>query len=327
MAKIIGNLVPEDDYTHPLGEETNFNESMYFNFFDPEQSIGGFVRLGNRANEGTAEMTVCVYRDDGRVLFNFKRAPIANNEAFDAGGLRFDVIEPSEELSTRYSGGAVELKDARSMSDPAKAFRKSPRRRLEIDLRHRAVGPMYGSSRSRSEEERNPEKQFGKAHYEQHMHVTGRLQIDDETLEIDGYGLRDHSWGPRYWQAIEGYEWLTMNFGPDFGAMISVIRRGEGDEKQGGVLVRDGELSLIKQVSIETEFEDNDLYHRGLKVRLETTSGESLVIDGVVKGFIPLRNRRDGRVTHIGEGMTEWRCGDRVGYGLSEYLSQGAAED
>jgi hypothetical protein len=27
-------------------------------------------------------------------------------------------------------------------------------------------------------------------------------------------------------------------------------------------------------------------------------------------------------VTHIGEGMTRWRVGDRVGYGLSEFLRQ-----
>jgi hypothetical protein len=39
--------------------------------------------------------------------------------------------------------------------------------------------------------------------------------------------------------------------------------------------------------------------------------------------LIPLRNRRDGLVTRISEGMTEWRLEDgRVGYGLSEYLDQ-----
>ena len=68
MARIIGNLSPEDDFTHPLGPEPNFNESMYFNFFDRSRSLGGFVRLGNRANEGQAEMTVCLYLPDGRVL-------------------------------------------------------------------------------------------------------------------------------------------------------------------------------------------------------------------------------------------------------------------
>jgi len=95
MAKLIGDLVPEDDYMHELGPEPNFNESMYFNFFDPEKSIGGFVRLGNRANEGQAEMTVTLYLPDGRVLFMFKRPDIDGNDAFDAGGLRFEVIELS----------------------------------------------------------------------------------------------------------------------------------------------------------------------------------------------------------------------------------------
>jgi len=327
LAQIIGNIVPEDDYTHPLGEEPNFNESMYFNFFDPEQSIGGFVRLGNRANEGNAEMTVCLYLADGRVLFNFKRAAIDHNDAFNAGGMEFEVCDPSEKLRTRYSGGVVELREPRSMAEPSKAFANNPRRQLKIDLTHWASGPMYGSTNSRSEEARDSEKQFGKAHYEQHMRVAGRIEIDDEALEFQGFGLRDHSWGPRHWQAIEGYEWLTMNFGPDFGAMVSIIRRDANNEKRGGVVVRAGEFSLIKHVEIETRFEANALYHRELDVRIETQGGEALTILGEVKGFIPLRNRRHGLVTHIGEGMTQWRCGDRLGYGLSEYLRTVRATD
>ncbi len=122
MAKIIGNLKPEDDYTHPLGPETNFNESMYFNFFDPEQSIGGFIRIGNRANEGRAEVTVTLYLKAGRVLFTFKRAPIEHNDAFDAGGARFEVIEPSQKLRTVYEGSAFDLAEPRDMTDPRKAF-------------------------------------------------------------------------------------------------------------------------------------------------------------------------------------------------------------
>ena len=91
MARIVGNLVPEDDYTHPLGPEPNFNESAYFNFFDPERHIGGFVRLGNRANEGRAEKTVTLYLPDGRVLFSFGREPISNNEGVQNGRTRVIV--------------------------------------------------------------------------------------------------------------------------------------------------------------------------------------------------------------------------------------------
>ena len=38
--------------------------------------------------------------------------------------------------------------------------------------------------------------------------------------------------------------------------------------------------------------------------------------------MIPLRNRKGGRTTRISEGMTEWTCEGRTGYGLSEYLDQ-----
>ena len=44
---------------------------------------------------------------------------------------------------------------------------------------------------------------------------------------------------------------------------------------------------------------------------------------GRVMGYIPLRNRRKGSHTHVGEGMTEYTLdGEQVGYGLSEYLDQ-----
>lgn len=322
MARILGNLVPEDDYTHELGPEPNFNESMYFNFFDPQKRMGGFVRLGNRANEGRAEMTVCLYLPDGRVLFAFKRAPIEHNDAFDAGGLRFEVLEPTERLRTVYEGSVLELDDPKAMADPRQAFSKSPKRRLRIDLVHRAAGPMYGKAGDPDEADRDAEQQFAKAHYEQHMAVEGMVEIDGAPIPISGHGLRDHSWGPRHWQAIESYEWLTMNFGDAMGAMISIVRRDADHVRVGGVIVRGDEVDGVKHAEISADFAPNGLYHERVHVDLETTKGERMQIEGEVQGFIPLRNRRDGLVTHIGEGMTEWRVGGLVGYGLSEFLRQ-----
>ena len=104
MARIVGNLVPEDDYMHVLGPESNWNESMYFNFFDREHRLGGFVRLGNRANERQAEMTVALYLPDGRALFMWKRPEITSNDAFDAGGLRFEVLEPAKVIGLIFNG-------------------------------------------------------------------------------------------------------------------------------------------------------------------------------------------------------------------------------
>ena len=34
MVAIFGDIQAQDDATHALGPEKNFNESMYFNFFE-----------------------------------------------------------------------------------------------------------------------------------------------------------------------------------------------------------------------------------------------------------------------------------------------------
>ncbi|MCK9518686.1 MAG: hypothetical protein M0R74_06640 [Dehalococcoidia bacterium] len=315
MVTIVGNVKPEDDYTHPLGPEENFNESVYFNFFDREHQMGGFLRIGNRANEGYAEMTVIVYLPDGSALFNYKRPQISNNDAWDAGGMKVEVITPGEKLRTTYAGSVVNLKDPIEMREPSVAFKENPHSKIKLDLVHEGVGPIYGHVA-----DEKSGNDFARAHYEQHMRVTGTLQVDDgEVLEITGHGLRDHSWGPRYWQSIADYRWITGNFGDDLGMVISVV----GD-RVGGVFHKGPDTILkITDVSIDTEYEGNTNYHKALTARVKLENGDEHVVEGSVKGFIPLRNRRAGQFTHIGEGMTEYVLdGDRVGYGLSEYLDQ-----
>lgn len=314
MVKIYGNVKAEDDYTHPLGPEENFNESVYFNFFDREQNLGGFLRIGNRANEGNAEMTVIVFQPDGSALFNYKRPKISDNDAWSAGGAAVEVLKPGETILTTYNGSVVYLRDPRDMKDPSKAFKQNPHVPLALELTHHGCGPIYGHVGDPDDG-----NQFARAHYEQHMRVEGTLQIGDEApVEIRGHGLRDHSWGPRFWQSTPSYRWITGNYGDDLGMVVSV----SGDRK-GGVLHKGDELLRIVDVELETDYEEGTKYHSGLRAKLTLENGEEHRIEGRVKGFIPLRNRRAGTSTHIGEGMTEYVLdGDRVGYGLSEYLDQ-----
>jgi hypothetical protein len=323
MARIIGNLAPEDDLMHPLGPEKNFNESAYYNFFDTKKSLGGWFRIGNRANEGNAERTVCLYLPDGRVLFSFGRPAIANNDAFDAGGLKFEVLETTDRHRTTFDGTVVELREPRQMADPKAAFQNNPKKRVQFDLEHVAVGPLYGHKAEEKPGEK-AEEGFARAHFEQHMKVTGSLTIDGETQRIEGFGLRDHSWGPRYWQSLHSYEWLTLNFGEGLGAMVSIVQRDAAgkDVSRSGVIVRGMEMERIVDAQITAEYEDNGLYHKSLTAKIKTEKGAEHTITGKVTGFIPLRNRRENLETFIGEGMTEWRLGDQVGYGLSEFLRQ-----
>lgn len=321
MAKVVGDIQAQDEYTHPLGSEVNFNESMYFNFFDQKRRMGGFTRIGNRANEGYAEMTLCLFMPNGDVLFNFKRPEIKDNNAFNAGGMQFEVIEPLMRLRTTYQGSAVYLTDATQLTDPREAFKNNPHKRVKLDLTHDAIAPLYGST-GRNRKVVDHEEEFAKAHYEQHMRIAGTIALDDEVIDINAFGLRDHSWGPRYWQALKYYRWLTCSCGPDFSFMTTEIVDHEGKRRESGVVVRGDSLAKVKTVAIKSEFASNNLFHQGMTIDLGLESGEALTIEGAVKGFAPLRNRRAGLTTHVGEAMTEYTCGKFTGYGISEYLDQ-----
>jgi hypothetical protein len=321
-------LLPTDDLMHENTGEPNFNESAYYNFFDPARKVGGFVRLGNRPNEGYAEMTTCFYLPDGRVAFMFKRPQIAGNAAHEAGGLTFAVREPFVEHHVTYRGHCCMLANPLEMADPKAAFSANPFVPVELDVRWLGLSPGYGGEYRRRDGDRwvsvrseKPGQEFAKGHLEQHGKSVGTVTIDGQTFQLDAPGIRDHSWGPRYWQAPQYYRWLTMSFGDDLGAVPMLTVQRDGREIHAGYVYRKGrDNERIVKTEVATEFVGEQQLHDRLVVRATTASGETIEITGKVLSMIPLRNRRDGRVTRIAEGMTEWRWGDRVGYGLAEYL-------
>lgn len=313
-------LEPQDEYLHELGPEETFNESMYFNVYDPAHRLGGFFRLANRANEGRGEMTVCLYLPDGRVGFMFQRPEVRTNDAFDAAGMRFEVVTPFEELTVSYAGKVVMLDDPLAMADPRVAFTENPDERCTAELTYTRVSDMVGGEPDQPHE--RPGEEFAKGHYEQLVRAVGTIAVGDQEWAVDGFGLRDHSWGPRTWQAPWYYRWLTGNAGPDFGFMVSRIARQDREGTRGGFVWEDGELHLCGYSEIATEWEGEDKYHRRIDALLRSGDREWRIA-GNVLNLIPLRNRRDGRVTRISEGLTEWHVEGRpTGYGLSEYLDQ-----
>ncbi|HXQ15818.1 MAG TPA: hypothetical protein VN814_14470 [Caulobacteraceae bacterium] len=327
--KLITRLLPQDEYTHVPDAAANYNESMYFNVFDHATQVGGWFRIGNRPNEGYAEMSVCLYLPGGRVGFMFGRPKISNNDAMDAGGLKIEVVEPFRKLRLTYDGKVCLMDRPFEMANPSKAFRDNPQVDCRIELDYEGVSPMYGGETVRADgqpREIDPEKSFAKAHYEQHVAAKGRFTVAGETHQIDGFGLRDKSWGPRHWSAINWYRWCPVNFGRDFGMMLSIVTGADGAPHEGGMVFADGAYDLISECKMDTDWDENG-YQTGLRAQVKTRGGKAYEVSGKVLSLIPLRSRRtapDGTElnTRITEGMTEYRCGDLVGYGLSEYLDQ-----
>jgi hypothetical protein len=319
-------LDPRDEYMHTPEPVANYNESMYFNAFDTRQGVGLWMRIGNRPNEGYAEMTCCVYLSDGRVGFMFARPPITDNAQMAAAGMRFEVVEAFSRHRVTYEGDLLMMDDPHAMSDPSAAFKRYPKRPARMALDFTGVSPMHGGEIVDALGQPialDPEHAVYRGHTEQNMAVNGFIAVDGQRYEVTGgTGYRDKSWGPRHWHSFFWYKWLPVTFDQDFGLLLSIKGRPEGGPNRiSGNVLRDGAYEAVIDGRIETHY-DQAWYPRELTAWI-TTKRNTYELQARVLATVPLRHRRagaaGGRYTRITESMSEYTCQGRVALGMTEY--------
>jgi hypothetical protein len=315
---------PEDELPHPAGAEINFNESVYLNGFDAETGVGGWMRLGNRANEGYAELSVCLYLPGGRIACGFGRPGISANDRFEAGGLAYRVVEPFLSVEMRYEGDLNLVDDPETLRDPQTLFANGPKAPGAVRFAFSAESPVHGGAPAHERVQTMYGRDFSFGHFNQHGRVVGEIRVGDQTFPIDGRGWRDHSWGPRYWQAIYYYRLFLANFPNGDGFMLLKISDRNGFARRVGVLLVDGQYEEITDLDVITDWtEAKDPRNVRLGVR---TANRKAVITGEILTLAPLRNRRraDGEtlVSRIAEGHTRFTWGDQQGFGMTEYIER-----
>lgn len=319
-------LDPLDEYTHPPEPAVNYNESMYFNAFNSAARVGAWMRIGNRPNEGHAEMTCCVYLPDGSVGFIFARPAIGDNRAMDAGGMRFEVVEPFRRLRARYQGELLVMKNPRELADPGIAFKTNPKQRALIELEFAGISPMFGGEVVRVDGKPyviDPEQSTSRGHTEQHMSASGHLTVGGVRYRLEGgTGYRDKSWGPRHWHNYYWYRWIPVTFDRDFGVVVTIRGRRDAQPVITGNILRNGAFEPVESMRLQTQW-DEDYYHRAFTVQLRTAQ-RAYVLEGQVVSVVPLRHKPlpgadPNTLTRIVEALTEYRCDGRTVLGMSEF--------
>ena len=127
--------------------------------------------------------------------------------------------------------------------------------------------------------------------------------------------MRDHSWGVRDWQAVPYWRWFGMVVDPDNFLVLNNVGTPDGGETAGGFLMRDGVLAPIVECDTESELDPELGCQRSFEAHAADSDGRRTVLAGRALEVAPLRQRRDGRLTHVNEGLTEYdwdgRAGDR----------------
>lgn len=327
-SRAVRPLRPEDDHNHPVESHPFFNESRYVHLIGAAGDIGGWLRIGNRANQGYAEMTICLYLPGGRAGFMHLRPPGRIEDCKSAAGLSFDIDEAFRRMRVRYAGELYLMADGREMDDPKRAFAQSPRLACTVALSLEAIAPAHGGellADDGSPYDEGEGRYFARAHFDQSMRGRGTITVGGERFEIDGFGLRDHSWGPRIWQAIPWYRWFPCTFDDGFAICLMMVMQADGQYLETG-FIHDGSGTLRHASDLRLQSSYDERRHpTGFTLGFRDELGRRYDVRGETLAAVPCRHVRllpDGSrdLSRIMESMTRYVCNGKVGYGLAEYM-------
>ncbi len=321
---------PADERMHPTGDAAGWSESYYFNFVDPDSNIAMFTRMGFRPGNGWADALHVVYLGGERVAFTYGRRDIgADLTAYDGdlavGNLRLTCLAPFDHWRIGYDGPAQDIADAAVLLQRRKLrgdhWYRPAQLRMQVDFLGTSP-PHYAAAGERG-------------HFEHTGRVSGRIQLDEQSFDVAGYGVRDKSWGPRDWGAGGGdsgaggpdggrephpfVNWFSMNFGADTAMGGACLRQPDGAMRGTGWLWRDGQLQDLDEVTIDTRYRPDSILHTSLQLRAHSTSGDTLNVTGRVLTVCPTKIPMPGGATFVNEGLAEFTLDGMTGYGIAEH--------
>ncbi len=310
------------DFMHPVEGDTAWSESYYFNCYDPVTDSGFFTRCGIRPNEGTLDIGMSVWLPGGALAqgggVREQRTMIDSGLAVD--GIEYTRIEPMRRW--RITADCETL--VRNLHDAAEPVRPA---RLRMEVGYEALMPAIGADGQgahgigASVETR---KSVGKGHLEQAGRWRGWIEVDGARHELgEARGNRDKSWGPRTWSGTGSrmWRWFTINLGDD--VHLGGIRIGtDAGDLHRGWIWKDGEHASVREWHVESTIADDGVTHTATRLRVTDKQDRTHEIDGVMLRNAPHRMEQGDRVAVLNEGLARWSYGDRIGYGISEYLHQ-----
>jgi hypothetical protein len=163
-------------------------------------------------------------------------------------------------------------------------------------------------------------------HYEQPIIATGTLKLVEkgtiyETRNIKGLGHRDHSWGVRDWVQFDGWNWVSAQFEE---MTINFVKSHLfGVSPQMGVIYSKGkENIIIKDIEVTTiTKEDGKTPSSSTFVLTDEDGNKKILKSNTISNlYLPIPTLNG--LMEVYEQVTTFTYGNKIGYGISEYLTK-----
>lgn len=248
-----------DEGLHPASDHPLWQESVLLHWYDAKQGIGGWHRVGREPNNqgGRGALWSYLFSKDGGWQFRH-----CGEVVLDARDRYNNGFRSGEALSFTYEDGSAKYR-----------IREAD---LSADLECRNLFPLVDPFPKNDEV---AAKRFAH-HFEVAGRVTGSVTHKGKTVQVNGFGYRDHSWSERDWNnGMLGHRWFTGVLGDgelSFGTIVAQSR--EGKLTRVGFIARGGKIKRAVSSDIVAHIEPDGLTHRGGELWMRMEDGEEINI-------------------------------------------------
>jgi hypothetical protein len=261
-----------DEVQEPRIDVPLWSETWFFSTWSPENEVGFFIHAGVHPTDTTVWYAqVIAYLPGGELVADRSFGRSTPGQGPSTGTLSVTTEERLRRWRLRFDGAGERTTSEATRQRPVGAGPSVP---MSFDVTLTAAGPMWDLFAAT----RMDELAWAGLHHEQNTRSRGTLTVDGTVWEIDGYGFRDHSTGPRQIDQIGGDRF--------WGFVSPTTGRG----CQGIALWdRSGELRLASgahYLGDEVEIISGDIALNGVEDQLEISltrpDGERLLATGQV---------------------------------------------
>lgn len=217
-----------------LPADPAWRENFCFDGYDAVREIGFWVHLGRWSLDPSLwREQVHLMLPGGRLVVarGFGRREVEMSAAGPC--MAFTCAAPGKAWRLAYHGPGRETSRAQLASAP---IPEGPRALLDFDIAFESGEGVWDFGAAARGED------WASAHYEQTGRAHGRVTFDGEAFEIDGFGWRDHSRGPRNLSNHMGHCWIHGAFEGGRSFALCTIRQRNAAPFAKGMIFENGRL-------------------------------------------------------------------------------------
>jgi hypothetical protein len=314
----------EEEFWHePESDNPLWRESYYLDFYDPETGLSGFTSIGFRHNKGYMGSTTGLVWSGNTYLRKDYSRPTEQNKII-VEGLTYTPEIPLEGWNVNYSSPMNEFDletEAMDINPHEFPVDDKPLYAVTIDLKFEGLHPPVDYHRDASERDQKIISPVYSRHYEQACSVSGSVEIGDETIKIDGFGQRDHSWGIRDWRGPDAWTWIGAVFDGKAAASFIEITT-DGKSTLDGYLYLNGLTLHVNNMLLNIEYRDDNHTQERLHCTISDSKGRELQLVGEPETIIPIDFEYEDGIGRLRRGPTQFSIEgeNKIGHGWSELL-------